>query len=76
VDNVAPFVSMDPPNIRLIAPYSSAKECSAPFDPLGPHAPGMGMIVNELEHYRAFVGPHEWNSESDVVWFAGVDANK
>jgi len=77
VDNVAPFVSMDPPNIRLIAPYSSAKECSAPFDPLGPHAPGMGMIVNELEHYRAFV----WDltngiPSQDVVWFAGVDANK
>ena len=78
LDNVAPFVSLDPPNIRLETPTSNSNYyCSAPFDPLGPSVPDAGTIVNSFAFYRAFAW--DWTNgkpSQSIFYYAGIDPSK
>jgi|GEM_PF-1184563 len=75
LDNQPPFVSLDPPNVRLVIPAPDEKvHCSKPFDPVGPRMPDNGEIVNSFEFYRAFVWDRTNGKESQSFFvFAGVD---
>lgn len=78
LDNAPPFVSLDPPNIRLLTPHDSTSiYCSAPFDPLGPRAPNAGMIVNSFEFYRAFAWDQtNGKASQSIFYFSGIDPAK
>jgi hypothetical protein len=80
LDNIPPFISLDPPNIRVVThPNSSTTNCSIPFDPVGPAAANTGSVQahSGLVRFRAFVWDRT-NSLPDqaVVWYSGVDDSK
>jgi hypothetical protein len=78
LDNVPPFVSLDPPNIRVYRhPDSKTTNCSVSFDPVGSDAANAGSIQatsSGFVRFRAFV----WELTNsppgvDVIWLSGVD---
>ena len=77
LDDQPPFVSLDPPNVRLLTSGANNMEnCSAPFDPVGPAVPNTGTVINSFEFYRAFAWDLTNGKPSQsIFYFAGVDAN-
>jgi hypothetical protein len=77
LDNEAPFVSLDPPNVRVVHRNGSADNCSVPFDPVGSGATNYQQVITTggFVRLRAFV----WeltNIEPGQTLFlySGVDA--
>jgi hypothetical protein len=54
LDNVPPFVSLDPPLVREIT-YGSPAKCSAEFDPVGDDATNDRDVVDDSSLYRMMV---------------------
>ena len=75
LDNQPPFVSLQPPDVRLVTPAPNNQHyCSAPFDPLGPKMPENGEIVASFAFYRAFVWDRTNGKDSQsIFYYAGVD---
>jgi hypothetical protein len=75
LDNQAPFVSLDPPNVRVVQLNGTVDNCSLPFDPVGTSATNYAQTVNNgFVFIRAFV----WeltNVESGQLhpFYSGVD---
>jgi hypothetical protein len=77
LDNVPPFISLDPPNMRVVTPVdTTSSHCSIPFDPVGTDAANTGSIqsASGLVRFRAFV----WERTNEVqgqqvMYYSGVD---
>jgi hypothetical protein len=69
LDTVAPYLSLDPRNVRECV--STANTCSASFDPLG-LAPGEGQVVDKAAHFRALIWERGISVPGGEQWIAGV----
>lgn len=77
LDNVPPFVSLDPPMIRVVVRAdATTTHCSIPFDPLGPLAADTASIqsASGLVRFRAFVWERTNRVEGqDILYHSGID---
>src|SRR5664279_4203733 len=78
LDNEPPFVSLDPPNMRLITHSGTSTFCSAPSDPLGYDAANNGSLQQHSGNvrFRSFVWDRTNNDGAAVLYFSGVDSSK
>ena len=75
LDNVPPFVSLDPANTRVVYQSSNITYCSAPFDPLGPKAVNNGDVVtSSYIWFRALVWDLTNQGDGqETVYYSGVN---
>lgn len=76
LDNVAPWVSLDPPNVRESKLVDDQLQCSRSFDPLGGDAPNDGESVAQHIELRARVvdlGNTGTQSTTVLIPNAGVE---
>jgi hypothetical protein len=74
-DPLPPFVSLDPPNVRVLSTESNnTLRCSGSFDPVGDDAANDLQPVREFQKIRAFVWDLTPAADSQqVAYYAGVD---
>lgn len=78
LDNYPPFVSLDPPNIRVIVHSGSEMHCSAPFDPVGGKSASYGdVLTTSGALFRAFVWDRTDHPEGWTwYWYSSVDPSQ
>ena len=77
-DELPPFVSLDPPNVRMLVNESDGTlHCTGAFDPVGPAAANDLEVIPQFKTVRAFVWDLTNRSESQqIAYYAGVDPKK